>query len=431
MTAVDHTATERDLAASGSGAGQAEHVSVLVVGAGISGIGVAYHLSRRFPDKDFVVLEARDTFGGTWTVNRFPGVRSDSDMYTFGYSFKPWLKDELATAGQIRAYLSEVIAENDLGRYIRYRHRVTSARWSSDTQRWTVTVRRETDGADLTYTADFVWMCQGYYRQDQGFTPEWPGMSEFTGTIVHSLTWPDDLDYTGKRVVVIGSGATAATLVPAMAAGGAAHVTMLQRSPTYYFSSPKSNETAELLRSVDTPEEWTHEIVRRLILKRAREMREKRDQAPAKMQQWYIDQARAALPAGYDVERHFTPRYQLGKQRICRIPEGDLFAAISAGTASVVTDTIDTFTPGGIRLSSGETLEADIIVTATGFHLSVMGDIPFFVDDEPVDWSRRSPTTASCSPACRIWPTSSATGGRAGRCASTSSPTSSAVCSST
>jgi len=364
-----------------------QHVNVLVVGAGISGIGAAYHLSRRLPDKSFAVLEARDTFGGTWSVNRYPGVRSDSDMYTFGYSFKPWLKDELATAEQIRAYLAEVIEEHDLGQYIRYRQRVTASRWSSDTRRWTVEVTRLDTGEELRFTADFVWMCQGYYRQDQGYTPDWPGAAEFTGQIVHSLTWPEDLDYTGQRVVVIGSGATAATLVPAMAATGAAHVTMLQRSPTYYISTPKSNEIADVLRSVDTPDEWTHEIVRRLVLKRSREMREQREKAPEQMQQWFIDQARAALPASYDVDRHFTPRYPLGQQRICRIPDGDLFAAISEGKASVVTDTIERFTERGVQLSSGEILEADIIVTATGFHLSVMGDIPFFVDGEPVDWA--------------------------------------------
>jgi monooxygenase len=364
-----------------------QHVNVLVVGAGISGIGAAYHLSRRLPDKTFAVLEAGGTFGGTWSVNRYPGVRSDSDMYTFGYSFKPWLKDELATAEQIRAYLSEVIEEHGLGPYIRYRHRVTSASWSSDTRLWTAEVTRLDTGEQLRFTADFVWMCQGYYRQDQGYTPPWPGTADFTGQIVHSLTWPQDLDYAGKKVVVIGSGATAATLVPAMAANGAGHVTMLQRSPTYYIVTPRSNEIADTLRSVDTPPEWTHEIVRRLVLKRSREMGEQREKAPEQMRQWFIEQARAALPPEYDVGRHFTPRYPLGQQRICRIPEGDLFTAIREGKASVVTDTIDAFTARGIRLSSGEILEADIVVTATGFQLSVMGDIPFTVDGEPVDWA--------------------------------------------
>jgi monooxygenase len=387
VTAVEDVGTERDQAEAGGPDGGARHVSVLVIGAGISGIGVAYHLSRRFPDRTFTVLESRDTFGGTWTVNRYPGVRSDSDMYTFGYSFKPWLKDELATAEQIIAYLGEVIDENDLGPYIRYRHRVTSARWSSAAKRWSIEVTRLDTGEQLRYTADFVWMCQGYYRQDQGYTPQWPGMADFAGPIVHSLTWPEDLDYTGKRVVVIGSGATAATLVPALAGSGAGHVTMVQRSPTYYIASPASNEIADTLRSVDTPDEWTHEIVRRLILKQSRELRERRAAAPEQMRQWFIDQARQALPPGYDVDRHFTPAYPLGQQRICRIPDGDFFTAIREGRASVVTDTIDAFTEHGIRLSSGEILEADIIVTATGFHLSVMGDIPFFVDDQPVDWA--------------------------------------------
>jgi monooxygenase len=387
VTAVEDVETQRDRAADDGPDGAARHVNVLVVGAGISGIGVAYHLSHRFPGKSFTVLEARETFGGTWTVNRYPGVRSDSDMYTFGYSFKPWLKDELATAEQIITYLDEVIAENNLGQYIRYQHRVTSARWSSAAQQWAVEVTRTDTGEQLRYTADFVWMCQGYYRQDEGYTPQWPGMADFTGPIVHSLTWPDDLDYTGKKVVVIGSGATAATLVPAMAANGAEHVTMVQRSPTYYVASPKVNEFAETLRSVDTPDEWTHEIVRRLILKQSREIRERRAAKPEEMRLWFINEARKALPEGFDVDTHFTPAYPLGQQRICRIPEGDFFTAIREGKASVVTDTIEAFTADGIRLSSGETIEADIIVTATGFHLSVMGGFPFFVDDEPVDWS--------------------------------------------
>jgi cation diffusion facilitator CzcD-associated flavoprotein CzcO len=364
-----------------------QHLNVLVVGAGISGIGVAYHLSRRLPGRSFAVLESRDTFGGTWTVNRYPGVRSDSDMYTFGYSFKPWLKDELATAEQIRVYLSEVIEGSDLARHIRYRHRVTAARWSSDTRRWTVEAVRLDTGEQLRYTADFVWMCQGYYRQDQGYTPGWPGTEKFTGRIVHPLTWPEDLDYAGQQVVVIGSGATAATLVPALAANGAGHVTMLQRSPSYYFITPKANEVAELLRSVDTPPEWTHEIVRRLIFKRSREIAEQRRHAPEALRQWSIDQVRQVLPEGYDVGRHFTPTYPLWTQRVCRVPEADLFAAISAGQVTVVTDTIDTFTERGIRLSSGATVAADIIVTATGFHFSVLGDIPFFVDGQPVDWA--------------------------------------------
>ena len=387
MTLVDGIGTEPGRSAQGSQDSGAEHFDVLVVGAGICGIGVAYHLAHRLPGKSFAVLESRETFGGTWTVNRYPGVRSDSDMFTFGYSFKPWLKDELASAEQIRAYLREVIDENNLGPHIRYQQRVTAASWSSGTRRWTVEVTRLDTGERLRYTADFVWMCQGYYRQDEGYTPRWPGIERFTGQVVHPLTWPTDLDYAGKKVVVIGSGATAATLIPAMAENGAGHVTMLQRSPSYYFITPKGNEVAEMLRSVDTPPEWTHEIVRRLIFKRSREMANQRQTSPEAIRQWSIDQVRQALPEGYDVDRHFTPTYPLWQQRACRVPEGDLFTAISEGKVTVVTDTIDTFTERGIRVSSGETLDADIIVTATGFHLSVMGDIPFAVDGKPVDWA--------------------------------------------
>jgi monooxygenase len=370
-----------------SDSAEVEHLDVLVVGAGISGIGVAYYLSRRFPGKKLAVLESRETFGGTWTVNRYPGVRSDSDMYTFGYSFKPWLKEELATSEQIISYLDEVIEENDLGQYIRYQHRVTAADWSSETRQWTASVTRLDTGEELRYTADFVWMCQGYYRQDEGYTPTWPGLESFTGRVVHPLTWPDDLDYTGQKVVVIGSGATAATLVPALAETGAGHVTMLQRSPSYYFITPKVNEVAELLASVDTPPEWTHEIVRRLIFKRSQEMADKRAQSPEALRQWSIDQVRQALPDGYDVDKHFTPSYPLWQQRACRVPEGDLFAAISKNQVTMVTDTIEEITPRGVRVSSGEVLEADVLVTATGFHFAMMGDIPFSVDGQPVDWA--------------------------------------------
>jgi cation diffusion facilitator CzcD-associated flavoprotein CzcO len=366
---------------------ETQHVDVLVVGAGISGIGAAYHLTRQAPEKQFVVLEAAEAFGGTWRLHRYPGVRSDSDMYTFGYSFKPWLRNTLATAEEIRDYLGEVIDENDLADHIHYQHKVTAARWSSDDRVWTVDVTRTDTGEQFRLTTDFLWMCQGYYRQDEGYTPEWPGMAQFGGQIVHPMKWPEDLDYTGKKVVVIGSGATAATLIPALANNGVGHVTMLQRSPTYYFASPKTNEMAEKLRELEIPEEWTHEIVRRFYISEAGKAKQRSQDDPEAAAKLFVDMARNSLPAGFDVDKHFTPRYRLGSQRVCRVPEGDLFAAISAGTASVVTDTIDTFTETGIRTSSGEELEADIIVTATGFHLSVLGDIPFSVDGEPVDWS--------------------------------------------
>ena len=364
------------------------HVNMLVVGAGISGIGAAYHFGNRHPDRSLVVLEARSTLGGTWSVHRYPGVRSDSDMYTFGYSFKPWRKDELATAEEIRSYLNEVVEENHLDQHIRYHHRMDSADWCSDTRLWTVQVTRTDTGEQVRYTADFVWMCQGYYRYDEGYTPQWPGMDRFRGEIVHPLKWPEDLDYAGKRVVVIGSGATAATIVPALDKGGAEHVTMLQRTPSYYTIMSPSNDIGDALRSVDTPDEWTHEIVRRLVLKHDRERDDGIAVDPEKWEAWFIDQVRAALPENYDVRKHFTPGYRLWSQRVCYVPNADLFKTISSGKASVVTDTIDTFTESGIKLASGEELEADIIVTATGFHLSVMGEIPFSVDGEPVDWSK-------------------------------------------
>jgi monooxygenase len=239
-----------------------EHVDVLVVGAGISGIGAGYHLKEQLPGKSFVILDALDSHGGTWWTHRYPGVRSDSDLFTFGYRFKPWRGASIASSEEILHYLDEVIHENGLDAHIRYRHRVTAASWSTDDRRWTVEVTQLDTGEELRFTTGFLWMCQGYYRHEQGYTPEWPGMERFRGAVVHPQTWPEDLDYAGKRVVVIGSGATAATLIPAMAET-AAHVTMLQRSPTFFFARPKTHELAMTLRALDIPDDWTHEILRR------------------------------------------------------------------------------------------------------------------------------------------------------------------------
>ena len=242
-----------------------EHFDVVIVGAGISGIGGAYHLAQQCPGKTFVVLEALESFGGTWLMHRYPGIRSDSDLYTFGYRFKPWTGAPIATAAEIRKYMSDVIDDNDLGRHIRYHHKITSASWSSETNHWTLESTRTDTGEALRFTARFLWMCQGYYRHAEGYTPHWPGMDRYRGRIVHPQTWPEDLDYKDKTVVVIGSGATAATLVPAIAAD-CAHVTVLQRSPTYFFSGANSNELADTLRELEIDEEWIHEIVRRKIL---------------------------------------------------------------------------------------------------------------------------------------------------------------------
>ena len=362
------------------------HFDVLVVGAGISGIGAAYHLSQQCPDRSFTVLEAQETFGGTWWTHRYPGVRSDSDLFTFGYRFKPWLSAPIASADEILKYLDEVIEENDLGVHIRYRHRITKASWSTDLRRWTLSVTREETGEQLTFTANFLWMCQGYYRHNQGYTPDWEGFEDFQGTVVHPQEWPEHVDYADKKVVVIGSGATAATLIPAIAAD-TAHVTMLQRSPTFYFVRPNINELADMLRQLDIPDEWTHEIVRRKIAQDMDAITKMSFETPDFLRQFLLDTIRPLLPDGFDVERHFCPTYRPWQQRIAVLPEGDLFTCIREGKVSVVTDQIERFTERGIRLVSGETLEADIVITATGFDMSVLGDIAFSVDDEPVDFA--------------------------------------------
>ncbi len=362
-----------------------EHVDVLIVGAGISGVGAAYHLTHQCPGKRFVVLESMESFGGTWLTHRYPGVRSDSDLYTFGYRFKPWVGPPIATAEEIRRYLGEVIDENDLGRHIRYRHRVTAASWSSEEHRWRLEVTRTDTGEVLRFTTGFLWMCQGYYRHEQGYTPDWPGMDRYRGRIVHPQTWPDDIDLSGKQVIVIGSGATAATLVPAIA-GQCAHVTVLQRSPTYFWCDRNANDLADLLRDLEIPEEWIHEIVRRKVLKDQEMITRLSFEQPEFLRQELINGVRARLPEGYDVETHFSPRYRPWQQRLAFVPDGDLFKGISEGKASMVTDQIDTFTEHGILLRSGRELTADVIITATGFELSVLGDIPFDVDGVPVSF---------------------------------------------
>ena len=382
------TQTENTTAASTSTG--TEHFDVLIVGAGISGVGAAYHLQDQYPDKSFVVLEKFASFGGTWLTHTYPGIRSDSDLYTFGYRFKPWVGPPIATAGEILSYMGEVIEENDLGRHIRYHHAITSAEWSSDDNLWTLHGTRidpdTGDATPITFTTNFLWMCQGYYRHEKGYTPDWPGMDDFEGEIVHPQTWPSDIDLSGKQVLVIGSGATAATLVPAIA-DDCEHVTMLQRSPTYFFSRPNVNEVADMLRDLDIPEEWTHEIVRRKALKDGDEIARMSFEHPELVRDELIGLVRAELPEGYDVETHFTPRYLPWRQRIAMVPDGDLFKGICSGKASVVTDEIETFTETGIDLKSGESLDADIIITATGFELSVLGDIDFTVDGQAFDFA--------------------------------------------
>ncbi len=362
-----------------------EHFDVLIVGAGISGVGAAYHLQQQSPNKSFVILEELESFGGTWLTHKYPGIRSDSDLYTFGYRFKPWVGPPIATADEILTYMGEVIDENDIGPHIRYKHKIEAAHWSSKEKQWTLEGKRLDTGEPIRFTANFLWMCQGYYHHATGYTPEWEGMEDFRGQIVHPQTWPEDLDYKNKNVLVIGSGATAATLVPAIA-GDCAHVTMLQRSPTYFRAARNVNELADLLRVLEVDESWIHEITRRAILFEQAEFTRRSFEEPEVVRKELLDGVREYLGPDYDIDKHFTPRYRPWRQRLAFVPEGDLFEGIKAGKATVVTDEIDRFTDKGVLLKSGELLEADIIVTATGFNLSVLGDIAFDVDDKPVEW---------------------------------------------
>ena len=335
------------------------------------------------------MLESQESFGGTWLTHRYPGIRSDSDLHTFGYRFKPWTSAPIATAAEILAYMGEVIDENDLAPHIRYRHKISSAQLVEQDQ--SVDHRSghgPTASEAVTFTANFLWMCQGYYRHSEGYTPEWKGMESFKGRIVHPQRWPEDLDTSGKKVVVIGSGATAATLIPAIA-DKCGHVTMLQRSPTYFIPGRNAIELAETLRQLQISEEWIHEIVRRKILFDQATFTRRAFEEPETVKKELLGGVRAALGPDSDavIEKHFTPKYRPWRQRIAFVPDADLFKAVKSGKASVVTDEIDRFTETGILLKSGQTLDADVIVTATGFNLCVLGDIAFSVDGKPVDFA--------------------------------------------
>jgi cation diffusion facilitator CzcD-associated flavoprotein CzcO len=377
--------TARSMSASRSQG--AEHFDVLIVGAGISGIGSAYHLTTQLPDSSFVILESQESFGGTWLTHKYPGIRSDSDLHTFGYRFKPWVGPPIATAAEILSYMGEVIDENDLAQHIRYRHRILSASWSSTTSLWTIEAERTESGERATFTANFLWMCQGYYRHSDGYTPEWHGIGDFKGRIVHPQRWPQDIDLKDKKVIVIGSGATAATLIPSIA-GTCAHVTMLQRSPTFFRLGRNAIELAEELRKLQVEEEWIHEIVRRKILFEQDAFTKRCIAEPEQVKKELIGQISAVLGPDYDVATHFTPKYRPWRQRIAFVPDSDLFLGIKSGKASVVTGEIERFTDEGILLKSGQSLDADIIVTATGFNLCVLGDIAFTIDGKPLDFSQ-------------------------------------------
>lgn len=361
-----------------------EHLDVLIVGAGLSGIGSAHHLQEAFPHRSYAIFEAREELGGTWDLFRYPGIRSDSDMHTLGYRFKPWTRPKTITDGpSILEYVRETAREGGIDRRIRFNHRVVRAEWSSEDARWSVEAERTDTGETVRVTCGYLWMCPGYYRYDEGFTPEFEGRDRFEGEIVHPQHWPEDLEYEGKRVVVIGSGATAVTLVPAMAEK-AAHVTMLQRSPTYIASLPAEDPLAGLLRKA-LPDRAVYPIVRwkNVVLQTFFYQLSRR--RPQAVKGFIRKGVKAALPPGYDVDKHFTPRYNPWDQRMCLVPNGDLFKAIRNGDASVVTDTIETFTEKGIKLDSGEELEADVIVTATGLNLLFIGGMELIVDGEPVD----------------------------------------------
>ncbi len=362
-----------------------EAFDVLIVGAGISGIGSAYHLTDQCPGTRFVVLESQADFGGTWLTHRYPGIRSDSDLYTFGYRFKPWVGPPITTGDEIRKYMGEVIGDHDLGRHIRYGHAITSAQWSSADSQWTVTAIRAADGRSVKFTANFLWMCQGYYRHAQGYTPPWDGMADFEGRVVHPQTWPDDLDYKGKRVIIIGSGASAATIAPAIAKD-CAGVTLLQRSPTYFIPARNENELADTLRQLQVDETWIHEITRRKIIFDQDVFSKRTFSEPEVVTEELLEGVRAYLTPE-DLAKHFTPNYRPWRQRVAFVPDGDFLESVRDGTTKVVTDEIERFTPTGILLKSGQTLEADIIVTATGFNLNVLGDIDFVIDAKPLVFS--------------------------------------------
>ena len=364
------------------------HFDVLIVGAGLSGIGAGHYLQKECPWADYAIFEARDTIGGTWDLFRYPGIRSDSDMHTLGYSFRPWDGEKsIADGDSILQYIKDTARESGVDNHVRFNHRITVAEWSTPDSLWHITAERTDTGEILHLTAGFLFSCSGYYCYDHGYLPDFDGMEDFAGTIVHPQEWPEVLDFAGRKVVVIGSGATAVTLVPALARS-AAHVTMLQRSPTYIASLPEKSPIVALLRRLlpakqaGTAAKWFHAIVAQAFYQASRRY-------PIVVRRMLLKGLERQLPPGYDVATHFTPRYDPWDQRFCAVPDGDLFKAISAGSASVVTDQIERFTESGLLLTSGRELEAEIIVTATGLELLFLGGIALRVDGEPVDPASR------------------------------------------
>jgi monooxygenase len=363
------------------------HFDVLIVGAGLSGIGAGYHLQKKCPDKTYAILESRDCIGGTWDLFRYPGVRSDSDMYTLGYSFRPWTEPKsIADGPSILKYVRDTAEIYGIDKKIRFGHGVKRASWSSAEAQWTVEVEQKPSGETVLFTCNFLFMCSGYYKYSGGYTPDFRGVADYAGRIVHPQKWTDDIDYAGKKIVVIGSGATAVTLVPEMAKT-AAHVTMLQRSPTYVVARPDTDAIADWLRArlpsklAYAITRWKNVLLGMFFFRLAR-------RKPERMKTMILGGVRQALGPDYDVGRHFTPRYNPWDQRLCLVPNGDLFASIRTGQASVVTDKIETFTQRGLKLASGADLDADIIVTATGLDLQILGGLDVAVDSRKVDFSK-------------------------------------------
>jgi len=364
-----------------------EHLDVLIVGAGLSGIGAARYLQARCPRVSYAIFEARDAIGGTWDLFRYPGVRSDSDMFTLGYSFRPWQSPQVIAGGDaILTYITDTAAETGVDGRIRLGHQVVRASWSTGEARWHIVARRTDTGETVEITCGFVFSCTGYYRYDRGYLPDFAGLDRFGGMIVHPQSWPSDLGYAGQRVIVIGSGATAVTLAPALAET-ARHVTMVQRSPTYIAPLPARDPIAEAVGRILPPRQagpamrWFKALTTQGFFQLSQHR-------PELVKRMVRRQISRQLPARYDIDTHFTPRYNPWDQRFCIAPDGDLFKAISNGSVSVVTDHIDTFTERGLLLKSGDELEADIIVTATGLNLQVIGGLEVSVDGRAVDFAR-------------------------------------------
>lgn len=360
-----------------------KHLDVLIVGAGLSGIGAAYHLQRDCPGKTYAILEARQAIGGTWDLFRYPGIRSDSDMYTLGYNFKPWTNPKaIADGPSIRDYIRETARENGIDRHIRYGHKILKSSWSTADALWTVDVQHVDSGKTEQLTCNFLWMCTGYYKYDKGYTPDFAGRDSFKGTIIHPQHWPENLDYSGKKVVIIGSGATAVTLVPAMT-DKAAHVTMLQRSPTYIATIPEKDPIATNLRRF-LPEKMVYRITRAKNVSLTLGFFNLAKKRPAPVRRLLLGMVKRQLKGSVDM-KHFTPSYNPWDERLCAVPDGDLFKVLRQGKASVVTDHIDRFDETGIKLKSGQHLEADIIITATGLDLQILGGMTVEKDGQPFD----------------------------------------------